>query len=191
MPLYLLAGPTTDRPKAGHPLPEPTDQQMVAFFGRIGKAVAAWQFIESLIVIIFVRAIGAGNLDALAGGYYASTGFATRLKMVDAAVKGSHFSDPLKARWAKLWRKINDKSLRRNKLAHSVVVFMPSRGAEDRQLFLATKFDWPRPTTFGQRNIITQSDLEDMIKVFDELHRELTLFHLELPVFKALKASPP
>lgn len=185
--IYMLAGPTTDRAKPGETPKVPSGELIEAFYSRMGKAIAAWQFIEWSLVIIFVRAIGGGNLDAIADSYYASgRSFAARLRMVEAAVEGSHFGADLKAKWKELSRKLKNESSNRNKMAHAIVMFMP-RSPPHRQLFLSTKVDpMPRPTPIRPENTVTQKDLDQMIAAFGELHNELTMFHIALPVFAPL-----
>lgn len=107
-------------------------------FALIGRAITRWSFVEEDLSRIFMVCTGDvvakadGSLDfgtcgVHSAAFYAVESFRGKLSLVDAAI-GSYVSwavnsrGAVKAEWAKLREKARKLSLKRNRLAHYMVL---------------------------------------------------------------------
>ena len=193
--IYLTSLPWKEisQHNAASTMPKPSDQQISDFYVRLGLVIAAWQFVEAALVYAYGKAIGATNPTPLTASFHVPTNISVRLSMTDQAVKRSGIDAALLSEWEKLSAQVSQKMKRRNKLAHSIVIFDPHK-KPDRQLFLSPNVDDPTrfDPLFSPGSIITRPELDDMLKVFEELHQRLTEFHQRLPPLpaKPQSASP-
>ena len=169
-------------------MPRPTEIQVGDFYVRLGMTVAAWQFVETSLIHIYASAVRATQYNALAASFHTPASFRARLDMTNEAVEHSDLDANLKDVWTKLYKRLATKSLRRNRLTHSIVLFDPKRSPSDKQLFLAPNVSDPTRASqsFAPGEIITQSELDEMMHVFETLHSDLMAFHQTLPPAVAL-----
>ena len=181
--IYIVSLPLEEMRKyTPTTMPQPTDQQLSDFYVRLGMAMAAWQFIESVLVYLFSRALGSSATDPVAAAFHTPTNFRTRLDMTNEAMKRSLATPDLRTEWSKLYDRAVEKGKRRNRLAHSVVFFDPQHKKANRQLFISPSFGDPTrfDSKFSPKAIITQSQLDDMINMFNQLYDDLAGFHVKL-----------
>ena len=103
--------------------------------------------------------------------------------MTTEAVKHSDINANLKDTWRKLFKRLEATSKRRNRVAHSIVMFDLKRAHTDRAFFLAPNVSDPKRAakTFARREIISEPELEEMINEFGQLYEDLMTYHQTLP----------
>lgn len=191
--IYLLSATVEDLPPPAGPMPEPAPDQIGDFYVRLGMVLAAWQFVESTLAMIYAAAIGSQNYDALTASFHTPANFKTRLDMVREAVRRSGFDEDLISEWKGLYNKTSRKSKLRNKVAHSIVMYEPKQRDRNRQLFMCpsvvdpTRFDF----SFPQSDVITQKELDEMIQSFERLRSDLMTFFRKLPPAVRSQAASP
>ena len=165
-------------------MPEPTREQIGEFYLRLGSAVASWQFVEASLGLIFSSAIGTSptSYKAVLAAFHTPTNFRTRLDMTNEAVERATSENALITKWHSLRGRTRNQSKTRNAIAHSIVMFDPSKKTKN-QLFLSPNVSDPTRFSgqFSQKNIITQTDLENAQANFEALNQELWDFAHELP----------
>jgi hypothetical protein len=172
--IYLNIMNTEDLPEDGI-MPTPNNQTLSDFYVRLGMAIAAWQFIESGLVTLYTHALGLNYKQEIQASFHVPASFRTRLDMVKAAILHSDLPDEGKQEWNKLSNKISEKSIRRNKLAHSLVFHDFKRKPDDSLFMSANPLDPTRSKgNYQQGDIISKSDLEAMIGVFSSLSEAMT-----------------
>jgi hypothetical protein len=187
--IYLVMCTVEELPDpATGTMPEPAPEVTGDFYVRLGMTIAAWQLVESTLVWIYSAAVGSKNRDAVAASFHTPTSFRTRVDMTNEAVLRADLSDTLKAEWAALYKRLIKKGKRRNAIAHSIVMFDPKRRPQS-QLFLSPNVNDPSRFSgkFGNSETITGRELEQMMHVFGDLRRDMTLFQMRMP---QLPASP-
>ena len=143
--------------------------------------IAAWQFVESSLIDLYYIAVRAKNYPAVAASFHTPTNFRVRLDMTNEAVSRSIADKALLAKWAKLYDRAVEKAKRRNKLAHVIVLFDPKKQKPNKQLFLAPHLNDPRhDQNLEQGKIITQPELEAMMRVFEKLRSDIDAFRQHL-----------
>lgn len=183
---WMLMGETSDLPSPSGPFPEPDRQQIGDFYVRLGMTIAAWQFVESSLIMIYASAVRATQYNALASSFHTPTNFRVRLDMTNEAVLHCGLDTDLTTEWGKIYEKAKTKAKRRNQLAHAIVLFDPKRTNAQNQLFLVPHLLDPAksPQDFGQGNVITQPELDAMLASFERLHEILMQFQRKMPVYQ-------
>jgi hypothetical protein len=188
--IYVLVCKVAELPDPSKAMPKPSDQQLSDFYVRLGMAIAAWQFIESNLINVYATATKSHGQAAVAASFHVPTSFKIRLDMTNEAVMRSGASQDDLDEWGRLYKRLRAKGDRRNEIAHSVVIWQPQRKNPNKHLFLAANPQDPirtASTEFNDAEIITQNDLENLIKAFSDLENDMTAFYRELRT----KLMPP
>ena len=153
--------------------PAPEDE-LNEFLLLLGQTIAAWQVIECRLVILFDLAVETGNPLASSAAFHEVTGFQTRRKMVNQAIKESRLAEDGKNDWAKLSEKIRKRSLRRNELTHGVVTYDPTaKGKLNRFTIGPSPMDVNKFPKDGSPSKVNHRDLKAMKDTFIRLANEL------------------
>lgn len=156
-------------------------QSVVEAYQAIGYALTCWAYVEQSLVVVLARAVthtvvfkdGAFMHDGMANTlFFAVDNYRPRMMMVDAAVLavlGDRHPE-LKQDWEKLRKRADRSSLKRNELAHRMVVNV---GGDYKGVRPALKRamgdhrpDNPRST----------NDILDLAESFRSLSRDLAAF---------------
>jgi hypothetical protein len=181
--IYILVCKVAELPDPLKSMPKPSDQQLSDFYVRLGMAIAAWQFVESNLINVYAIATKSFGQQAVAASFHVPTSFKIRLDMTNEAVMRSGSSQDLIDEWGKLYKRLRAKGDRRNKIAHSVVIWQPQRKNPNKHLFLAASPQDPiraTSTEFNDAEIITQNDLENLMKAFSDLENDISTFYRKL-----------
>lgn len=120
----------------------PTALEANLYWAALGRATAAWQFIESNLVQLYEFAIVGRHDNGAAASFHVPPGFRTRLEMVSAALEECDVPPVWLAAWRQLKRELSDLSSTRNIITHGTTIFDGSR-AEGARLFLAKNLGNP------------------------------------------------
>lgn len=178
---WMLSVKTEDLPPPAGPFPEPDADEQMAFFVRLGMTIAAWQLVESSLVIIYVRAIRTGNWNGASAAFHVPSGFKNRLDMANEAMQRSGLNSEWLDRWDKLYKRLSDKSKRRNELAHGMVLFNPKRRHKDRLFVSPNVMDPSNNAREAPGEIITLTELDGMLKTFEKLGDDVSDFWQQAP----------
>lgn len=171
--IYMNVFKVSDLPHPAQPLPSPSPEVIGDFYVRFGMAIAAWQFIEGMLISLYGTAVGSPDSPAIQASFHIPVNFSTRIDMVNAALQRCNLDADALDEWNKLYRRARDNSKRRNAVAHSQVIF---DSKEDR-LFLSQ--NPMNPLKGGLDDTISKKNLEDMIQSFDILYNDLHSFYIK------------
>jgi hypothetical protein len=167
------------------PYPAPTTEEYYAFYSLLGRTVATWQMIESMLFFIFVEltrpnSLG-GSVRALSAAFHTTPSFRGRLDMTNAAAREAMSVEVL-AEWEKLYKRAIKRANRRNTLAHSIVAFHPFATPPLERLYIRPHFlDAKRtvPLEINIKDVIRAKELAEMASSFETLQEQLLRFYLD------------
>lgn len=163
-------------------LPIPTRQEESNFFSYFGIAMSTWQALEDWLFQVYVQAIGLPESRQLSAAFYAVPSFRVRLDMIHSTLGVCDLSDDLKESWARLYKQAKDKSTRRNRIAHAIVVFDPNERSHQGRLYLRpsmTNGNRPELRAFPapHKDRVGVKELNEMITSFESLLNDVQDFH--------------
>ena len=103
-------------------LPRPS--QIKTFYAATGRAISAWQLVESGMYEVYRATTRAALPGAEAAAFYSIGSFRAQLRAVDAAVKFVAVAanvEQLATDWTTLCNRAGKKADRRNEIAHGAV----------------------------------------------------------------------
>jgi len=183
-PPYVGIGPRPVRADV-LPEPQPVDADVTGFFAVLGETMARWQLTEMFLFGIYKRAIEPHSdvdNDALSVAYHEVRTFGGRLSVVDAAVRERLRSHPdVFAIWRDLRGRLREASSQRNRWAHGVVFYDPTRASGDK-LFLGPNVLDPRKNRerFSQDVTTTIAQLVEAQQTSENARTELAAFQQTL-----------
>lgn len=179
--LWLNTYKVKDLPEPKKPVEDPKPEIIGDFYVRLGMAVAAWQFVEHSLIHTYARIVNAKNYKALAASFHIPVSFKARLDMTNAAIEQADLPKEYPTKWKKLYKSAGEKSKRRNEIAHSLVIFDPSKKTSQ-QMFLVKSVFNPATTIklTKQSSIITMKELEELKNGFEKLHKDIVDFDQSL-----------
>jgi|SRR5208282_3149489 len=111
------------------------------FYTALGKALTQWQSVEAHLGFIFVSVVNNRNQLGANAAFHTVTSFDTRLKMTDYAITAEFQNTRALNAWKPLFKRANDRNLRRNQLVHFSVECDPKRRAGYRIRLRPSIFD--------------------------------------------------
>jgi hypothetical protein len=175
---------TEDGKERQHPTPD-TDQ-LKEFLAEFGATVAAWQVVESRLFILFQLSLGAQNRNAASAAFHSIQSFRGRLEAIKAAFAHAKIEKKAKDDWTKLSENLRKRGLKRNALAHGVIISAPYEDKQEQRLFIG-----PSPMKVGDtgksNQQFTVSQLIALRESFNLVEAKLHAFTMK--IFAAL--GPP
>lgn len=122
------------------------ERQLEEFYAKLGRAIAAWQLVETMLSQVYVAAIWPAIPQALMASFHAVQTFNGKLTLTDAAVRYvlKDPAQPLGEAWSNLWGRLQEKNDRRNHFAHYSVFTDFSKKVKNHRILL-------RPQVFDNR----------------------------------------
>lgn len=158
------------------------------FLALVGNVFATWQGIEHTVLDIYLAFFKPHRTDASAVVFYSTRTFDARLTLVDGLI--AHFCvDAQKEQWAKLHKKIRNKGMARNAIAHGTVT---RYGTDSKREWMIgpSPYDLTRnPDPLSKEAYYPASELKSMCESFLRLTKTLDEFRAELEKDKGLHAK--
>ncbi|WPG35169.1 hypothetical protein [Variovorax sp. EBFNA2] len=163
---FMPIGPTADRGDGA----TPDKLEYEEFYVAYGECFSIWSEVELRLFAIFACLIRSPDYEAMSSSFYSTTGFRSKLDMVDAVVTNSkRVGEEEKKTWATLRQSATRSSKRRNHLAHGTVYF-GREASERRKIFVGD------PRQPYKRTRLHTHDLRELQESFSALSLELGMF---------------
>jgi hypothetical protein len=159
-----------------------SDEEYVAFYYELGKAITTWAHVEYMLFFIVLGCFDESKIQSLGVGFFSIDSFAAKLKYVKKILeyKSQVTANPDVIKdWDKLEKDMRDLVQKRNKLAHRQVL-VNGQGKPGRKYILVPwiiPFDQrPKQSKNKQTDSICLSDIIDYRNEFSALAFSLMNF---------------
>jgi hypothetical protein len=115
----------------------PTRGQRRSFYEALGRAISAWQEVESGIYEVFRELTASERPGAVAAAFFAMNAFGQKLDMTNAAAHFVLFKTDLFDTWVNLNDTAQKLYGKRNALAHQVVWVKYGEEQKEQRIFIA------------------------------------------------------
>jgi len=164
----------------------PKPSQVKTFYAAMGKAIAAWQSVESSLYEVYRACTRAAIPGAEAAAFFSVAAFRAKLTLTSAAVNFiAHDQIALLNEWKALSNRAAHKADRRNEIAHGAVWTMFQEKRKDRKIYIGPSMFDPREAMKrkpGQdTEPLTLKRVRDYEKDFRVLGRRLSHFAHRIP----------
>jgi hypothetical protein len=159
----------------------PNEQQIDRFFATLGRAVSAWQLVETSLYLVYEAAIQPQAPGAAASAFHAIQTFNVKLSVTDATVRFVLLGKPaLLPEWKTLRDDANTKSMQRNKLVHFSTYVMVDAKNENDKIRLEPPLHDYRHAVSRKKTQYRITDIAAAAERFRLLSRDFRLFAREI-----------
>jgi hypothetical protein len=156
----------------------PNQQQIDRFFATLGRAISAWQLVETTLYLVYEAAIKPQIPGAAASAFHALQTTKTKLTATDAAVVFTLLDRAeLFVEWKRLNSRVDTKKNARNKLVHFLTYVMVDEKKEDDKIRLEPQLHDFRHVKKPQYKL---SDITARAAEFTKLANDLYVFAQKL-----------
>ena len=172
----------------------PRDSQIRTFHAAMGRAIAAWQAVETWLYEVYRATTASRRPGAEACAFFSVHAFQTKLSLTSAAVQFTLQDDVAAlALWKTLAKKARTKANRRNEIAHGAVWTQFHETRRDRKIYIGPNMmdfrDQPRKQPNQDTEPLTLKRMRGYEKDFCLLGEQFRRFSQRIPPPEASAAS--
>lgn len=161
----------------------PDEHQIARFFEVLGRAVSAWQLVESSLYLVYERAVRPALPGAAAAAFHSLQAFKTKLVATNAAVRFACIEyDDIRNIWSVLEKRADKLALRRNQFVHFGTVVLVNEANQNDRIRL-------EPLIYDTRHIVSGSQPRIRITEITEISTRFDALALDLERFSARLAQ--
>lgn len=163
----------------------PKESQIKTFYAALGRAIAAWQIVETYLYEVYRASTRAQRPGAEACAFFSVPAFRAKLNLTSAAVKFVlHGRATLLKEWGRLYNHAAETSVQRNRIAHGAVWTQFQEKRKERKIYVGPNMSDFREALKRQPGqepeILTLTTVRGYEKDFRELAQRLREFSFKI-----------
>lgn len=120
------------------------NEEQVAFYHEIGRAVTEWAHVEISLCFVFRACFDEKQVKTAGNAFFAVENFRSKLALVEAAMASAFPDSPHLATWRTLAAQAQRNAALRNRIAHGIVVIYPTSNPGKRLIITSWNADTPK-----------------------------------------------